>query len=251
MEDRRPSAAEIIDRLGGNPRTGRCACPAHDDTEPSLDVREGDHAAMWICRAGCTQEAVLAAVQALGIWPEKGKGKSRMTPRPKSSDAEDEKFESFRKAVFILRAATQAKNRPVAYLEARGIKSVPANAAVLPAADAERLTGKRYPAMVLPVTNERDELQGAHVTWLSADASAKLAVSDRPPAPRVWHGDRRVHPPRPGRSRAGVGGRRGRRDDPVGHAALGPARHCRDLRHQHEEHNLAEVSRRDHRRRRR
>ena len=48
MEDRRPSAAEIIDRLGGNPRTGRCACPAHDDTEPSLDVREGDHAAMWI-----------------------------------------------------------------------------------------------------------------------------------------------------------------------------------------------------------
>ena len=104
-----------------------------------------------------------------------------MTPRPKSSDAEDEKFESFRKAVFILRAATQAKNRPVAYLEARGIKSVPANAAVLPAADAERLTGKRYPAMVLPVTNERDELQGAHVTWLSADASAKLAVSDGRP----------------------------------------------------------------------
>jgi len=36
------SAAEIIRRLGGNPHTGMCRCPAHDDQHPSLKVQGGE-----------------------------------------------------------------------------------------------------------------------------------------------------------------------------------------------------------------
>ena len=41
----------------------RWNCPAHDDRDPSLDVRESDDGSVLLtCRAGCTSEAVVAAV---------------------------------------------------------------------------------------------------------------------------------------------------------------------------------------------
>jgi hypothetical protein len=47
-----------------NGRNRRWTCPAHDDRSPSLDVREGDDGrALFTCRAGCTQDAVLSALQ--------------------------------------------------------------------------------------------------------------------------------------------------------------------------------------------
>ena len=37
-------------------------CPAHDDQEPSLAITERNGTLVWVCRAGCTQDAVTAAV---------------------------------------------------------------------------------------------------------------------------------------------------------------------------------------------
>lgn len=40
-----------------------CLCPAHDDREPSLSVRVGDHALLFKCFAGCDSQKVIAAIR--------------------------------------------------------------------------------------------------------------------------------------------------------------------------------------------
>jgi hypothetical protein len=65
-------ARAIVESLGGRwhaeRKAGRCRCPAHDDRDPSLDVTERDGGALMICRAGCDQQAVLAALRGRGLW---------------------------------------------------------------------------------------------------------------------------------------------------------------------------------------
>jgi putative DNA primase/helicase len=67
-------AAEIAKGLPNARKNGaawKACCPAHDDHEPSLDIDDGpDGKPLVICRAGCTQDAVIAALKARGAWPE-------------------------------------------------------------------------------------------------------------------------------------------------------------------------------------
>src|SRR5215210_4954359 len=45
-------------------------CPAHDDHNPSLHIQEGDDGrALIICRAGCDQPRVMAALERRGLKP--------------------------------------------------------------------------------------------------------------------------------------------------------------------------------------
>jgi hypothetical protein len=64
--------AEALRSLGAK-RNGRgwlCRCPAHDDHDPSFSIEDGDDdRAVFICRAGCDQKAVLAALRQRGLWP--------------------------------------------------------------------------------------------------------------------------------------------------------------------------------------
>lgn len=47
-------------------------CPAHDDNTPSLSIKAGaDGTVLVHCFAGCTQEAVIAALKDLALWPER------------------------------------------------------------------------------------------------------------------------------------------------------------------------------------
>ncbi|MGH6737075.1 MAG: AAA family ATPase [Methyloceanibacter sp.] len=85
------------------------------------------------------------------------------------------------KAFAILRAAALAEaGSPTAYLQTRGLGACPESAMLLPAKDSRRLLGVGFPAMVLPVVGPKG-LQGAHVTLLSRDGGAKLAVRDGRP----------------------------------------------------------------------
>lgn len=43
-------------------------CPAHEDRAPSLGVTEQAGRVLVICRAGCPQAAVIAALRARGLW---------------------------------------------------------------------------------------------------------------------------------------------------------------------------------------
>ena len=61
-------------------------CPAHEDTNPSLAISEGDGGKVLVCcRAGCSQADVIAALRERGLW-EPGNGTSAQTEaKPASS----------------------------------------------------------------------------------------------------------------------------------------------------------------------
>ena len=62
---------DLIDRLDKVKRIGhgraQARCPAHADKSPSLTIKEGHTCILLHCFAGCTFEAVVAA---LGLEPE-------------------------------------------------------------------------------------------------------------------------------------------------------------------------------------
>jgi putative DNA primase/helicase len=184
------SAAEIIRRLGGNPHTGMCRCPAHDDQHPSLKVKEENGKVLFHCHAKCSQEQVMAALKARGIdWRSQSRPARVWTEYP----PEQEAYHKFRKALAILRAGTgaigavrewrrpDAQKELLPYFNGRGIDKVPINALFLSAMDCLRLKQqgvpaiKAFPAMVLPIVGAKG-LQGALVTQLSKDGSRKLAA---------------------------------------------------------------------------
>jgi len=53
---------------------GMTHCPAHEDTNPSLSVSVNGDRVLVYCHANCSQEAVIGALRARGLWwPEKQK----------------------------------------------------------------------------------------------------------------------------------------------------------------------------------
>jgi 5S rRNA maturation endonuclease (ribonuclease M5) len=66
------TAAKIAHALHGR-KSGAgymACCPAHDDREPSLSLRDADGLVLAHCHAGCAQDAVITALKDLGLWPE-------------------------------------------------------------------------------------------------------------------------------------------------------------------------------------
>jgi phage/plasmid primase-like uncharacterized protein len=63
------SAATIIEALGGNPATGMCKCPAHDDRTPSLRIADGESRVLIHCFAGCASTDVIERLRQRGLWP--------------------------------------------------------------------------------------------------------------------------------------------------------------------------------------
>jgi hypothetical protein len=80
------SAREIAEALKGQ-REGngfRCLCPAHDDRNPSLSITEKNGKVVFVCRAGCLQEAVLDKLIELGLWSAKTGGPNRRPTNARS-----------------------------------------------------------------------------------------------------------------------------------------------------------------------
>lgn len=80
-------AAQIARALGGSPKhpAGFTACcPAHDDHNPSLSIDDSDNGGVLVkCWAGCTQDAVISALKARGLWDSKGKQDTAPQVKPK------------------------------------------------------------------------------------------------------------------------------------------------------------------------
>ncbi len=72
-----PTIREIVEALGGKPAGSgySCHCPAHDDSSASLSISESGGKPLVHCHAGCTQEAVIAALKERGLWPGGSNGK--------------------------------------------------------------------------------------------------------------------------------------------------------------------------------
>src|SRR5262249_11132672 len=57
-------------------------CPAHDDRNPSLAIREGNDGRPLVhCHAGCCQADVIAGIKGMGLWPEIGDPQNRRSRR--------------------------------------------------------------------------------------------------------------------------------------------------------------------------
>jgi Protein of unknown function (DUF3987) len=64
-----PSAATIRERLGA--KGSNACCPAHEDKQASLSINENSAGKVLLkCHAGCSQHAVIEAMQERGIWPK-------------------------------------------------------------------------------------------------------------------------------------------------------------------------------------
>lgn len=95
----------IIKALGGNVHSGMCFCPAHNNTNtPALHVSNRDGKVLLKCHAGCSQEAVIDALRAKGLWRESPKS----PPRQPCQNEEEEAREQRTKRA---KAAKEAKAR--------------------------------------------------------------------------------------------------------------------------------------------
>jgi phage/plasmid primase-like uncharacterized protein len=175
------SATAIIKALGGNTATGMCRCPAHDDRTASLHVGVGHKQPVVVkCHAGCSSDAVIAALKRKGLW---SRGGQMQQQREETSDPALDEYKRFRRAFAMLRAGEEAKARqPVAYLKGRGINKVPDNVMMLPPASTEKFLGERSPAMVAPVVKDR-KLVGAHTILLSRDGKKRIRGQKRSHGP--------------------------------------------------------------------
>ena len=64
-------SAEFLAHALGGRRSGSgwmAPCPAHEDRNPSLGIREVDGKILLHCYAGCTQSDVIQALKARGLW---------------------------------------------------------------------------------------------------------------------------------------------------------------------------------------
>jgi putative DNA primase/helicase len=125
------TADTIAKALGGRKAGGgwMARCPAHNDREPSLSIRNGDGGKVLVhCHAGCDQEQVIATLRSRGLWRENGPRRFiRSTPRAAATskpDRDDAKRTEI--ALAIWQAAMPAAGTLVeTYLASRGLHLQP------------------------------------------------------------------------------------------------------------------------------
>ncbi len=120
--------AETIAKALGGRKTGgswMARCPAHDDHEPSLSMRDaGDGNVLVRCHAGCEQERVIAALRSRGLWEENGYRRlTRSAPRAVANNQPDrDDTKRTEAALAIWRSAKPADGTLVeTYLASRGL----------------------------------------------------------------------------------------------------------------------------------
>lgn len=173
---------EAIARALGGRKVGQgwtARCPAHDDREPSLSIRDANGKVLVRCHAGCDQRDVIAALKERGLWD----GKERSTlwkssrrkvspPRPDPDQAERSAF-----ALSIWQSTIPADGTAVdAYLASRGLTcSLPRSLRFH--SGLKHPSGGIWPCMVALVKRGADDTPLAiHRTFLARDGQGKAPV---------------------------------------------------------------------------
>ncbi len=182
------NAQEISKALGGawHGSYGTAKCPAHDDREPSLSIRDGaDGEPVVNCFAGCDWRDVKDALRADGLLPERGPGHAperrrrppRAMPRPDDSD-QQQRMEFARQ---MLSEAGPLTDSPAeVYFRERGLEpgpdGWPPSLRYHPALR-HSYTGLLLPALVAAITIwPGRNVVGVHRTFLRADGKGKAPV---------------------------------------------------------------------------
>ena len=170
-------AREIVHSLGGAWRRagGMCRCPAHADRIPSLSVRIGRQAILLHCFAGCTNEAVIAALARRGVRARELFGGAG-DPLPVLPRDEKASWNARR----LWREARALKGSPAeTYLTRRGLSQLSSDLRFHPATPlGPRGEARFLPAMLAAVRTDRGII-AIHRTFLDP-SSGRLANFDRP-----------------------------------------------------------------------
>jgi putative DNA primase/helicase len=176
--------AETIAKALGGRKAGSgwsARCPAHDDSTPSLSLRDtGDGKVLIRCHAGCDQDEVIAHLKANGLWAQNGPrlfrhAASRRVTKPTEPDRDD--IKRTEAALSIWQASKPAGGTLIeTYLGSRGLR--------LTATPTLRLhpylkhpSGDSWPAMIALVTRGADDTPLAiHRTFLARNGTGKAPV---------------------------------------------------------------------------
>jgi putative DNA primase/helicase len=176
------NAEEIARALGGRKAgsTWMAICPAHDDRDPSLSIRDaGDGKVLVRCHAGCEQKQVIAALKSRGIWSDTGRRQGRMRGFQTGAATEPDRGDAKRtEAALRMWGATLPAAGTVVetYLRSRGIV-IPVPATVRFHAAMRHPSGHVWPAMVALVTCGTNGAPVAiHRTFLARDGQGKAPV---------------------------------------------------------------------------
>ncbi|MGH6893812.1 MAG: DUF7146 domain-containing protein [Dongiaceae bacterium] len=174
-------AEAIAKGLGGRKAGGgwMARCPAHDDREPSLSIRESDDNKVLVrCHAGCDQARVITVLLSRGLWGQNGHHRGPPLHSHERCLANEPDHRKRTEAALALWQATQpADGTPVeTYLRSRGLAVSP-----LPTirfhAGLKHPSGDVWPAMVALITRGADDAPLAiHRTYLAHDGSGKAPV---------------------------------------------------------------------------
>jgi hypothetical protein len=156
----------------------KARCPAHDDRDPSLSIRDADNGKVLVrCYAGCEQEQVIAALRAHGLWNKNRPRSFAARPAPqRNGDDRSSEADRSEAALRIWRSAKPANGTLVSvYLASRHLRLPPPTA--LRFAWLKHPSGGMWPAMVALVTKGEDGTPLAiHRTFLRRDGKGKAPV---------------------------------------------------------------------------
>lgn len=174
--------AETIARALGGRKVGQgwtARCPAHDDREPSLSIREADGKVLVRCHAGCDQHDVIAILKERGLWDTRQHSTVRKSHRSKMflQHPDPHQAERGAYALSIWQSALPTEGTPVeAYLASRGLTcSLPSSLRFH--AGLKHPSGGLFPCMVALVTRGADDTPLAiHRTFLAQEGRGKAPV---------------------------------------------------------------------------
>ena len=155
-------------------------CPAHDDCEPSLSIRDADDGKVLVrCHAGCTQDSVIAALRQQGLWTETSPNRSGGTASTGVTNPKD-RDDDTKRTRWALKAWQSAKppygTAVEKYLRSRGL-DLPWLETIRFHPGLKHPSAEVWPAMVGLVTRGVDDVPLAiHRTFLARDGRNKAPV---------------------------------------------------------------------------
>jgi hypothetical protein len=163
------TANEISNRMNGK-KVGNefmVKCPAHNDRNPSLAIRESDGKVLAYCHAGCSQANVIEGLRGIGISITSGSSSA-------SEKKSNVKVDAFRKILSECFDIVETEAEPLRkYIIGRGISKLSqfANLKFHPNLRYSSKTepDSYHPAMVAEVRNQLGEIVAIHRTYLTED----------------------------------------------------------------------------------
>jgi len=165
-------ADAIVRQLGGKwqGNSAMCRCPAHADGTASLSIRVGERAVLFHCFAGCTAEAIMAALRS---------GKILAPVDHDPGQRQDGKGDLNKVALAVWRHAEPFPGTLAdRYLRSRAIVPDGINARFDPRCQCGAGTAKAFaPALIVPIEDDTGVI-AIHRTWLSPDGRDKADMPE-------------------------------------------------------------------------